>query len=101
MKKQIKKSLILSTYMLLAQELICMNLRNRKKSLITELNKRFLLDMREKTCTKFIISLLEKFTKPKMLIKMKIYYLTSLKSTNRNLQIENGKTWKIPYLLTL
>lgn len=68
MKKQIKKSQILSTYMLLAQEHICMNLKNRKKSLITELGKRFLLDTREETYTEFITSLLKKSTKPKILI---------------------------------
>lgn len=68
MKRQIKKSQILSTYILLAQEHIYINLKNREKSLITELGKRFLLDMREKTYTEFIISLLEKSTKPKILI---------------------------------
>lgn len=67
MKKKTEKSQILNIYLLLAQELECIYLRNIKKSLITELSKGFLLDIREKTITEFIIPLLEKSTKPKML----------------------------------
>lgn len=45
-----------------------MYLENREKSLIREFGKRFLLDTKEETYIKFIIFLLEKFTKSKMLI---------------------------------
>lgn len=68
MKKQIEKSQILSIYVLLAQKLGYIYLKNREKNSTIELGKRFLLDMREKTFTKFIIPLLEKFIKPEILI---------------------------------
>lgn len=53
--------------MLLTQEFEYIYLKNREKNSIIELNKRFLLDTREKTFIKFIISLLKKF------IRLKIY----------------------------
>ncbi len=43
-------------------------LRNRERSSMTKLGKEFLLDTREGTFTEFIISSLEKSTKPEILI---------------------------------
>ncbi len=68
MKGQTEKSQILGIYVLLAQELGCMYLRNRERSSMTEPGKEFLLDMREGTFTEFIIPSLEKSTRPEMLI---------------------------------
>ncbi len=48
MKKQTEKSQILDTYILLAQELGYMYLRNRERSSATELGKEFILDIRDK-----------------------------------------------------
>lgn len=67
MKGQMEKKQILITYVLLAQELRCMYLRNRKKNLTIKLDKGFLFNIRKKTFTKFIISSLEKSTKPEIL----------------------------------
>ena len=68
MKGQTEKSQILSTYVLLAQKLKYMYLRNNKKNSITELSKEFLLDTREGIFIRFIIPLLEKSTRPEILI---------------------------------
>lgn len=67
MKRQIEKSQILSIYILLTSKYVYIYLRNREKSLTTEFSKGFLLDIREETYTEFIILLLEKSTKPKIL----------------------------------
>ena len=68
MKRQTEKSQILSTYVLLAQELGYMYLKNSKKSSMTEPSKEFLLDTRERIFIGFIIPLLEKSTRSEMLI---------------------------------
>lgn len=100
MKRQTEKSQILGTYVLLAQELGCIYPRNREKSSIIELDKEILFDMRERILTKFIISSLEKFTRPKMLIQTKDYYTTNRKQIYGSLQTRNGRIQMIFYLLT-
>ncbi len=65
MKGQTEKSQILDTYVLLAQELECMYLRNRERSSMTEPGKEFLLDIRERTFTEFIISSLKNLQDPR------------------------------------
>lgn len=68
MKGQIEKNQILGTYVLLAQELKDIYLRNRAKSSTIKLGKEFLLNTKKRIFTEFIISLMEKSIKPKMLI---------------------------------
>lgn len=68
MKRLTEKSQILDTYALLAQELVYIYLRNSKKSSTTEPGKKFLLNTSEKIFIEFIIPLLKKSTRPKMLI---------------------------------